>query len=438
MVKPQRLLTLAAMSLVGTAVAAPNQPVTGPIATYWMSASTTSGMGGMMGGMGGPGMGGPGMAGPGGWGGGQRPNFGAMMGGGFDPNAVSKSLTLQLGTSLAAQGDPMAEHDPPDALGVGPMLPLVSPQPAAPGGRESPAERPQYSQPSQPKGRMLIFWGCGEHASPGQPMVIDFANMGRDAAAAKFAQLRGFAINPPQPPSLGRDRSYGEWPNAQSTARVGPDASLQGAHTVRGNYTPTINFTLAANQDFLPPVRRVTNQKNPTGSATLGWRPVDGALGYVASMIGGSGGREGDSQVVMWTSSATLTSAFALPQYLTDGEIRELVAAQALMAPEQTSCTIPAEAVQAAGRAGLYQFTAYGGETNIAYPPRPPAPKPWHIDWTVKVRYRAATSGIVGVNMDGMGGYPRQGPQDPSQRPKPHRNPFGFPGIPNPMGGIIP
>ena len=29
----------------------------------------------------------------------------------------------------------------------------------------------------RPKGRILIYWGCGEHAGPGQPTVIDFATM---------------------------------------------------------------------------------------------------------------------------------------------------------------------------------------------------------------------------------------------------------------------
>ncbi len=94
------------------------QPVTGPVEVYWMSASTTSGMGGMMGG------GGPG--GPGGGGG--RPSMAAMMGMGRmpDPNAANHSLILQLGSSRRPEGGgPTAEHDPPPGLGVGQVLPLL-------------------------------------------------------------------------------------------------------------------------------------------------------------------------------------------------------------------------------------------------------------------------------------------------------------------------
>ena len=29
----------------------------------------------------------------------------------------------------------------------------------------------------KPKGRMLIYWGCGEHVGAGQPTVIDFSKL---------------------------------------------------------------------------------------------------------------------------------------------------------------------------------------------------------------------------------------------------------------------
>ncbi len=403
------------------------QHVTGPVAVYWMSASTTSGMMGAMAGMAGPG--------------GRRPSMGAMMGGGFaramDPNAYGHTLILQLGSSRRPQsGDPQAEHDPPQALGAGPALPLLTPvQQQAVHEEAEPGPPPRYQQP---RGRMLIFWGCGEHAGPGQPLVIDFAKLGpQGQGAGQFAALsRGLGVTPMQPPSPGRNATYGEWPNVQSRTQVPPDGSLQGAHAVRGNYTPDINFTLTADQDFLPPIRLHTNVKNPSGSASLGWGAVDGARGYIASMFGSQGG--GD--VVMWTSSAIQATAFALPEYLSDREIARLVDNHVLMPPAQTSCTVPQEAVQAA-RQGMFRLVAYGGESNISYPPRPPAPRPWNIDWTVKIRYRAETSGMLGMTMPGMGGMgdERQGPgerdqeqqQQQQRRPNPF-NPFGG------MGGMIP
>jgi len=427
-------------ALAGQAVGqtSSGQHITGPVAVYWMSAETTSGMG--AGGPGGQGAGGP----P------HRPGFGegmSMMMHGVDSrqvtqnmgaNAVGHTLILQLGSSRKPQsGDPAAEHDPPRALGAGPALPLVTPVRQPTHEEAEPGPPPEY----HPQGRILIFWGCGEHAGPGQPLVIDLANTAQ--GGGRFAALaRGLAISPMQPPSPTRNATYGEWPNAQGRTIVPPEGSLQGAHTIKGNYSPEINFTLAANQDFLPPIQLVTNEKNPSGSATLGWRPVDGSQGYLASMFGA----KGQGETVMWTSSAVQASAFALPDYLSDGEISRLVANHVLMAPAQTRCVVPQEAVQAAGM-GSFRLVAYGGEYNISYPPRPPAPQPWNIAWTVKVRYRAATSGVLGMDLGRMMGgggdsedprarqmeqQQRQQQQEQERRRRNPLNPFGG------LGGFIP
>jgi len=421
MIRRQALLSVAAIWIAGSAGAA--QPVTGPIASYWMSASTTSGMGGMFGG--------------GAGGGGQRPSMSQMMsmgmGRGPDPNAAHYGLILQLGSAHRPDGGaPQAEHDAPVNLGVGPVLPLLSPQPMAkPTYEESqPGPPPQYQKP---RGRMLIFWGCGEHAPPNQPVIIDFSTLDQAGAAQRFAGLaRGLAVTPMQPPSPSRNATYGEWPNRESREIAIPaNGSLQGDHFVHGNYTPDIKFNLAASQDFLPPIQLTTNARNPSGSATLAWNPVDGSKGYFSTMFGA----KDRDDIVMWTSSASQASAFSLPDYLSNGEISRLVAARALMPPSQTACVVPQEVVSAAGSSGFFQLAAYGGESNLSWPPRPPAPKTWNIAWEVKIRYRSSTSGILGMDLSQMGGRHSYGnqPQNQGDQPK-HKRPSLF----NPLGGIIP
>lgn len=419
-----RILLLAGATLVmWTPLANSAQPVTGPVATYWMSAATTSGIGAAFSGAAG----------------GKRPGLGALMGmamgGGPDLNAAHHSLILQLGTSQRPTGGPAtAEHDAPPNLGAGSVLPLLSPLPQARATHEEVAPGPP-AQYQKPKGRMLIFWGCGEHAPPGQPIVIDFAQLDQAGAAARFAGLaRGLSVTPMQPPSPARNITYGEWPNRDTRQTVPANGSLQGDHVVHGNYSPDIKFSLSADQDFLPPVQLTSNVKNPSGSATLAWNRVDGALGYFATLFGAGAG----DQIVMWTSSANQTSAFALPEYMSNGEISRLVAARAIMAPAQTSCIVPREVVNATGAAGFFQFAAYGGETNLSWPPRPAAPRPWNIAWQVKVRYRSATSGILGMDMSQMGGRGRPGEQpqnsgDPQKKRRPSLfNPLGA------LGAIIP
>jgi hypothetical protein len=416
------------------------QVVTGPIAVYWVSAATQSGFG---------------MPGVGGAGGGGRPSpmeMMRMMQGGGGPQ---HNLTLQLGSSESPKGDaPHAEHLPPQGLGVGPSLPLLTPEVQKVEAREPEEERPEIPREYQkPKGRMLIFWGCGEHARPGQPLVVDFSQMTPEKISAGqlpanfAAMMKGFNTTAERGrPGVNRNTTYGDWPNARSTARVPGTGSLVGDHVISGDYSPEIRFALNANQDFLGPLNLTTNAKLPSGAVQLGWGAVQGAEGYAASMIGGSG----QDTVVMWVSSETQAAAFALPEYLSPGDLSRLVASKALMGPEATSCAVPQEAV-AAVKGGLVQMIAYGHDANFVYPPRPSDPKvAWNRQWEVKVRYRSATGGILGQampQMDGGGrgrGYPTgdqaQGqppPQSPQDAAAARRRAI-LNGLGGGLGGLIP
>ena len=374
-VKISGRVLLAGAAILGAGAAAPpavKQVVTGPVATYWMSAQTSSGM--TMGG--------------------GRPSMAAMMGMGRGGN-VSRSLTLQLGSSQTPAGAPTAEHLPPSVLGAGPSLPLLTPRQApATATREEPGMPQSYEKP---RGKMLIYWGCGDRARPGQPVVIDFAKVADGQVPPAFTQMmQGLRVSPMQPPSPTRNKTYGEWPNERTRTQVPGGGSLTGAHTIRGNYSPQIQFSMTPNQDFLPPVRMTTNGPSAAGGFQLGWRPVDGAVGYMASTVGGDG-----ETVVLWSSSEVSSLLFALPDYLKPADVTRLLASKALMAPSQTSCTVPKEVADAAPQS-MYQFVAYGGEANFSYPERPADPKQaWNIAWTVKVRYRSATGGMLGMEMPG-------------------------------------
>lgn len=400
-VRTAATLGLAAMA-AGSASAQQRQQVTGPVATYWMSAQTVSGMGAM-------GMGGPG---------GGRPNMGAMMGMmmGGRGGGPQHQLTLQLGSSRKPTGAPEAEHLPPPDLGAGQSLPLLTPR-AQPTQRveEDPVMPREYEKP---KGRMLIFWGCGERARPGQPVVIDFAQVASGTVPPGLAALsKGLNVTPMRPPSPSRNTTYGEWPNERTRTNVPGNGSLIGEHLVQGTYSPEIKFSLGQNQDFLGPINLQTGD-GPQGSAMLNWRTVSNAQAYLATAVGG-----GDNDtVVLWTSSEVQASAFAMPDYISPGDLSRLVAQKALMAPQTTSCAIPREVVQAAPSA-FVQMVAYGGEANFVYPPRPSDPKvAWNQQWAVKVRYRSATSAILGMDMGAMGGGyedDEDGPPRRGQRPPP-------------------
>lgn len=394
---------VAAFALGATmgATAQPAQKVTGPVATYWMSAQTQTGFGLPSAASG-------------------RPDTGAMMRAMMGGGGASKTLELQLGSSQA-NAAPAADHLPPAGLRAGDRLPLVTPK-QTPAVRD---ETPETSVPPEyqkPRGKMLIFWGCGERARPGQPYVLDFAKMaeGKQNPASIF---KGIDYRPMQPPAPGRHKTYGEWPNERTRDLVPSAGSLVGAHTIRGNYSPEINFTLGKDQDFLAPLTLTTNEKAPGGWANLGWNAVPGAKAYYASALGGSG-----ETMVMWSSSELQTTAFSNPDFLSQGDIARLVANKTLMGPQTTTCAVPKEVLDAAPQA-MMQLVAYGGEANFVHPPRPADPKvAWNQEWAVKVRYRSATGGLLGQAMPGMAGAFDTDDEDeagraPAATPQPPKDP---------------
>jgi hypothetical protein len=381
----------------GAAALAQARGAAGP-AVYWMSADTVSGLAGMAAGMGQSGRPGAGAI------------MGALLGGGRGSRAsYAHSLTLQLGSPGRPAGAPAAEHLPPAGLQAGASLPLLTPQTARPSG---PAQ-PWSGQTERPRGRMLIYWGCGEHARPGQPVVIDFASMSAGRMPPAFANT---ALKPMTPPSPATSATYGEWPNQRSSTQVPAAGSLVGQHVVRGNYAPEMRFTLGAGQDFLAPVTLTANAAAASGAIPLVWRPVPGARAWFGAVMGAA--QNGD--FVMWSSSETQAAMMAF-DYVADADIARLVQSRVLMPATADRCTVPAEVARAAPQSML-SLIALGGESNFAQPRPATAPRTWKPEWTVKLRTKSTYMGMLGMDMEAMMGdgadRERDRPQEQGKKKK--------------------
>jgi len=371
------------------------QQTTPPIARYTIDAGTTSGLMAMASG------GGVGAA------------LGMLRGGGGDQ--VSHELLLRLGSSRSATGDPKADHFMPAGARLGASVPLVSPRPTTPGRREG--ERTDQRNPQLPEGRLLLFWGCGEKAAPGQPVVIDFSKMARgEIPPGLLAQ----SLNLPDDWSVstGNSRTFGDWPNSQDTKTVAANSSLLGAHRISGNYSPEINFTLA--DDFMPALQ-ATGRALPSGALGLNWGALPKATGYYAWAVGAGGGNN-SRDMVWWTSSSTQQFGGPMSDWISPSTAAQLVRAGTVMAPSQTSCAISAEALAAGGQAMMTQLFAYGPQADFVYPPRPSNPRvAWNPEWIARVRFRSNT--MIMPGMEGMGQQNtrevRQAEQQPPASGKP-------------------
>src|SRR3546814_5182822 len=68
----------------------------------------------------------------------------------------------------------------------------------------------------RPKGRMLLYWGCGATPGPGQPVVIDFSKL---AAGQMPPDLFTTTIPRIRQVAASNSASYAAWPNANSSKR---------------------------------------------------------------------------------------------------------------------------------------------------------------------------------------------------------------------------
>jgi hypothetical protein len=339
-------------------------------------------------------------------GGGGRPGIGSMLGGRGGGSSFVRTLTLQLGSPGRPTGAPQAEHLPPAGLQAGQSLPLVTPQ-AVP--RTAGPAQP-WGQMERPRGRMLIYWGCGETVRPGQPAVVDFASMAAGKMPPAFANM---ALKPMTPPSAATSATYGEWPNERSQTRVPAGGSLVGEHVVRGNYSPEIRFAFGAGQDFLAPVTLTSNSAGASGSIPLAWRPVPGARAWFGSVMGAA--QNGD--FIIWTSSETQAAMMAF-DYIAESDIARLVQSRVLMPATADRCTIPAEVARAAPHSML-SLIAFGGEANFSQPRPAAAARTWRPEWTVKLRTKSTHMGMLGMNLPGMDGDEDQaGEEQSGSRPR--------------------
>jgi hypothetical protein len=371
---------LAAISIAAVSLAAfpalSQQAGTGrTIARYTIDAGTISGMAAMSAG----GQGGVGAA------------MAMMRGGG---NQVAHELLLKLGSTQSAS-EPAADHFMPAGARLGASVPLVTPRNAPP----APQGPPGVPQGQMPQGRLLLFWGCGEHAGPGQPVVIDFSKLARgEVPPGLYAQ----GIDLPEAWSIYQSNSttYGDWPNSRDAKTVAANSSLLGAHRIAGNYSPEIAFTLG--EDFMPALR-ASSRDTASGAVGLSWNALTKATGYYAWAIAANPDERGQMRdMVWWTSSSTQQFGGPMSDWVSPAAAARLVEAGTVMPPSQTSCTIPVEVKQAGGPVMMTNLYAYGPEANFSYPERPVnAPRGWQPDWIARVRFRASTMLMAG--MPGMG-----------------------------------
>ncbi|MGD9903909.1 MAG: hypothetical protein AB7U83_10595 [Vicinamibacterales bacterium] len=358
----------------------PPQQVLPPEARYWMGATTGGGLLAMSGFVAGG-----------------RPSMAAMMkmaAGGVPTEG--HLVSLKLGSTLAPQGDPEAFHTMPPGAQVNKPIYLETPEP----GKSQPGAPTGYQTP---KGQISFYWGCGEKAGPGQPVVLTFDKLMRGENDPELQALEGaVSARGVRTPSPGNSKTYGDWPhpdrkgkNRDLEALFRSPATLAGLHVVEGTYTPKIEFTLPADKTFMEPVRYTSTAVQASGAIALSWGATARATGYSIGVMAPEKVGDDSANIVMW-SSADRPATFVVMQDLTPAEVNRLIGLKAVLPPSTTDCAVPAEVVKATRDGSMLMFTAFGDEATFIHPPRPADPKiAWDQEWFSRVNFKSVRMDMV-------------------------------------------
>lgn len=378
-----RHLLGAGLAGLGAAVLAqPVQVVKPPVAQAWIDVATFSGMG-MPAGMGA---------------GNPMASLGSLFGGGGGgaQNRFGQTQSMSAGrwvdVTLYTRNNPQlaeAQQSVPPGF-LSPALTLQSPKEVRGTPPEPGDERTVEPEYQRPKGKMLLYWGCGETVRAGQPRVVDFATA-RPEEMARFFQARSAT-------QRGTHAATGRpvWPSASDARMVPAQASLVGPHAFTGQGVPeAFRFQWPAAQDLMPAI--ALKQQDAAGATLLEWPALPTARGYFISVMG----VRGDSDMVIWSSSEQPDIGFGLLDYQTNAAVDRWLKEQVLLAPQTTRCAVPKGVFT--GDGAMLRMIAYGSELNLAQPPRPADPKvAWEPVWAAKLRVKSVSMAMLGRDMPAM------------------------------------
>jgi hypothetical protein len=275
---------------------------------------------------------------------------------------------------------------------LSPALKLQSPKEtrgSAPDPGDEHVTEPEYERP---KGKMLLYWGCGAEVRAGQPRVVDFASA-TPADLVKFFQSR-------RATQRGTHSAVGRpvWPSKDDARMLPAQASLAGEHAFSGSGVPEgFRFQLPAAQDLMPAIA-LKQTPQPAGSTLLEWQALPTARAYFVSAMGAR--EKGENEMVIWTSSELPDIGFGLLDYQTNPAVDRWLKDKVLLPRQATSCELPKGIFTGAG--AMLRMIAYGNELNLAHPPRPTDPRvAWEPEWAAKVRVKSVAMSMLGMEMPG-------------------------------------
>ena len=281
-----------------------------------------------------------------------------------------------------------ATQNIPVVMNLGDSLKLIAPVPDKPVPTVV-EERPIAPTYEKPKGKISLYWGCGDKIRPGQPRTLDVAKASVEDFG-KFFVVRGSTTT-----GARSEPGHPAWPNKQDDRRVPDNASLVGQHTFTGDGIPdSFKVTLGAPQDLMPPIE--LTQTRIGGGVNLEWKSIPHVRGYFIGAMGGKSEGGDSGEVIIWTSSELPDVGFGLLDYQSNANIDKWIKEKVILPASASNCAVPA-GIFGEQAAGMLRMIAYGSEAYFAHPPRPADPKiAWEPEWQTKTRVKSTFMSMLG------------------------------------------
>ena len=259
----------------------------------------------------------------------------------------------------------------------------------------------------RPRGKLLLYWGCGTTLRAGQPKVLDMASASAADMAKFFVSRR--ATQRGTHSAAGRPL----WPSPTDARMVPAGAALAGEHAFSGSGVPEgFRFRIPAAQDLMPPLDLKT--RDAGGAVELSWTAAPTARAYFAAGMAAGG----NDETVLWTSSELPDTGHGLTDYQTNAAVDRWLKDKVLLAPTTTRCSVPKGVFSAEG--AMLRLIGYGNELNLVHPPRPTDAKAaWEPVWAAKIRVKSVAGTMLGMSEMGDMDKSAEGKPSPSPAPSP-------------------
>lgn len=249
--------------------------------------------------------------------------------------APTRTLTMDLTSDKAANAQSKAECGIPGGLKLGPKVNLHINLPEKTMAQDSTGKDSEKAGKT-PKFTIRSYWTCSETVPPGQPKVVDMAEM---AASAQKAMRMNKNIRLPKGIEGLAEGSHAYWPY-NDVRRFDSDAVAPGQYALSTNYCGDTTITLDRPQDFLAAIDLTSPGKNIdlAEPIRIEWKSVPNAAAYVVTAFSGNG-----QEMITWTSSSNPDPATKVQfEAITSDELQKYINQGILLPPTATSCCIPA------------------------------------------------------------------------------------------------